>query len=89
MAVQPRRQWIFNLKENLLDGLSETEIKSHYRYSRDSIQFITDTIVADLERPTARNLRDRFLLPFIFLQVVAFLSWYKYDMAQYKTCNGT
>ena len=89
MAVQPRRQRVFNLKEDLLDGLSETEVKSHYRFSRGSIQFITDTIAADLERPTARNLRDRFLLPFIFSQVVAFLRWYKYDMAQYKTCNGT
>ena len=54
-GVQPRRQRIFNLKENLLAGLSETEVKSRYRFSRDSIQFITDTIAADLERPTARN----------------------------------
>ena len=40
---------------NLLDGLSEPEVKSRYRFSRDSIQYITDTLAPDLERPTERN----------------------------------
>ena len=44
-----------NLNDNLLDGLSEAEVKSGYRFSRDSIQFITDTLAPDLERPTERN----------------------------------
>ena len=54
-GVLPRRERIFNLNDNLLDGLSEAEVKSRYRFSRNSIQFITDTIAADLERPTKRN----------------------------------
>ena len=79
-GVQPRRQRIFNLKENLLAGLSETEVKSRYRFSRDSIQFITDTIAADLERPTARNHALKTsgtgsCCPSFFSQVVAFLRW--------------
>ena len=45
----------FNLNENLLDRLSEAEVKSCYRFSPNSIQFITDTLAADLERPTRRN----------------------------------
>ena len=54
--MQSRRQRIFNLKENLLDGLSKIVVRPRYRFSRDSIQFITDsTIAADLERPTTRN----------------------------------
>ena len=44
-----------NLNDNLLDGLSEAEVKSGYRFSRDSIQFITDTLAPELERPTERN----------------------------------
>ena len=51
-GVLLRREIIFNLNDNLLDGLSEVEVKSRYRFSRNSIQFITDTIAADLERPT-------------------------------------
>ena len=51
-GVLLRRERIFNLNDNLLDGLSEAEVKSRYRFSRNSIQFITDTIAADLERPT-------------------------------------
>ena len=43
-----------NRKVNL-NGLSEAEVKSHYRFLRDSIQFITDTLFADLKRPTERN----------------------------------
>ena len=78
-GVQPRRQRIFKLQENLLDGLSETEVKSRYRISRNSIQFITDTIAADLERPTTRNLalkpQEQVLVALRFSQVVAFLRW--------------
>ena len=44
-----------NLKDNFLNGLSEAEVKSRYRFLRDSIQFITDMLVADLKRPTERN----------------------------------
>ena len=54
-GVLLRRKRNFNLNENLLDGLSEAEVKSRYRFSRNSIQFITDTLAADLERPTGRN----------------------------------
>ena len=45
-----------NLNDNLLDGLSEAEIKSRYRFSRDSIQYITDTLAPDLERPTKETM---------------------------------
>ena len=54
--IYTRRKRNFNLSDNLLDGLSEAEVKSRYRFSRDSIQFITDTFAPDLERPTERNL---------------------------------
>lgn len=54
-GVLLRRKINFNLNENLLDGLSEAEVKSRYRFSRNSIQFNTDTLAADLERPTGRN----------------------------------
>ena len=54
-GVLLRHKRNFNLNENLLDGLSEAEVKSRYRFSRNSIQFISDTLAADLERPTGRN----------------------------------
>ena len=53
--IHTRRKRNFNLNDNLLDGLSEAEVKSGYRSSRDWIQFITDTLPPDLERPTERN----------------------------------
>ena len=53
--IYTRRHRNFNLNDNLLDGLSEAEVKSRYRFSRDSIQYITDTLAPDLERPTERN----------------------------------
>ena len=53
--IYTRRDRNFNLNGNLLDGLSEAEVKSRYRFSRDSIQYITDTLAPDLERPTERN----------------------------------
>ena len=53
--IYTRRERNFNLNGNLLDGLSEAEVKSRYRFSRDSIQYITDTLAPDLERPTERN----------------------------------
>ena len=53
--IHTRRKRNCNLNDNLLDGLSEAEVKSGYRFSRDSIQFITDTLAPDLERPTERN----------------------------------
>ena len=53
--IYTRRDRNFNLNGNLLDGLSEAEVKSRYRFSRDSIQYITDTLASDLERPTERN----------------------------------
>lgn len=53
--VHTRRNRNFNLNDNLLDGLSEVEVKSHYRFSRGSIQFITHMLASDLERPTKRN----------------------------------
>ena len=54
-CVHTRRKRNFNLNDNLIDGLSEAEVKSRYRFSRDSIQFITDTLAPNLERPTERN----------------------------------
>lgn len=53
--IHTRRKRNCNLNDNLLDGLSEAEVKSGYRFLRDSIQFITDTLAPDLERPTERN----------------------------------
>ena len=53
--IYTRRKRNFNLSDNLLDGLSEAEVKSRYRFSRDSIQFITDTLAPHLERLTERN----------------------------------
>ena len=76
-GVLPRRERIFNLNDNLLDGLSEAEVKSRYRFSRNSIQFITDTIAADLERPTKRNRalkpQDQVLVALRFLASGSFL----------------
>lgn len=37
-VVLPRRTRIFNLIENLLNRLSEAEVNSRYRFSRNSIQ---------------------------------------------------
>ena len=53
--VQHRHNRFFNLKEKLLDGLSEAEVKSRYRFSRESVEFIIDMLASDLERPTGRN----------------------------------
>ena len=48
--IYTRRKRNFNLS-----GLSEAEVKSRYRFLRDSIQFITDMLAPDLERPTERK----------------------------------
>ena len=76
-GVLPRRKRIFNLNGNLLNGLSEAEVKSRYRFSRNSIQFITDTIASDLERPTARNRaskpQDQVLIALRFFASGSFL----------------
>ena len=40
--IYTRRDRNFNLNGNLLDGLSEAEVKSRYRFSRDSIQYIRE-----------------------------------------------
>ena len=53
--IYTRRKRNVNLNDNFLDGLSEAEVKSRYRFLRDSIQFITNMLVADLKRPTKRN----------------------------------
>ena len=39
----------------LLDTFPEEEIRSRYRFRRDSIQFICDIVEPDLRRPTFRN----------------------------------
>ena len=74
--VQRRRKRICNLKGNLVDGLSEAEVKSRYRFSRESIEFIIDTLAADLERPTGRNRalkpEEQVLVALRFSQVVVF-----------------
>ena len=53
--IYTRRKRNVNLNDNFLDGLSEAEVKSRYRFLRDSIQFITDMLLADLKRPTKRK----------------------------------
>ena len=76
-GVLLRRKRNFNLNENLLDGLSEAEVKSRYRFSRNSIQLITDTLAADFERPTGRNRalksQEQVLVPLRFFASVSFL----------------
>ena len=54
-GVLLRRKRNFNLNENLLDRLSVAEVKLCYRFLCNSIQFITNTPSADLERPSRRN----------------------------------
>ena len=53
--VADRRPRSFKLKKNLLESLSEDEVKSRYRFGRESIHFLCDLLEEDLERPTARN----------------------------------
>ena len=50
---------------------SMDSLKPRSRFLRDSIQFITDTLVADLKRPTKRNhaLKPQQQVP-VALQVV-------------------
>ena len=38
--IYTRRKRNFNYNDNLLDGLSEAEVKSRYRLSRDSISLL-------------------------------------------------
>ena len=56
----------FNLNENLLDRLSEAEVKSRYRFSLNSIQFITDTLAADLGRNHALKPQEQVLVALHF-----------------------
>ena len=47
--------WSFKFRKNLLDGLSENEVKLSYRFGRESIQFVCDLLTDNLERATLRN----------------------------------
>ena len=38
--IYTRRKRNFNHNDNLLDGISEAEVKSRYRFSRDSISLL-------------------------------------------------
>ena len=75
--IYTRRNRNFNLNDNLLNGLSEAEVKSCYRFLRDSIQYITDTLAPDLERPTERNHalkpQEQFLVALRFVVSGSFL----------------
>ena len=75
--IYTRRNRNFNLNDNLLDGFSEAEVKSRYRFSRDSIQYITDTLTPDLERPTEKNHalkpQEQFLVALRFVASGSFL----------------
>ena len=75
--IYTRRNRNFNLNNNLLDGLSEAEVKSCYRFAHDSIQYITDTLAPDLERRTERNHalkpQEQFLVALRFVVSGSFL----------------
>ena len=75
--IYTRRKRNVNLSDNFLDRLSEAKVKSHDRFLRDSIQFITDTLVTDLKRPTERNHalkpQEQVLVPLHFFTSGSFL----------------
>ena len=59
--IYTRRNRNFNLNDNLLDGLSEAEVKSRYRFSRDSIQYITDTLAPIHNEPHRLSNQKNFI----------------------------
>jgi hypothetical protein len=79
-----RNPRIYRHKACDLDVLDDSRLRQRYRFSRDSILFITDLITEDLEHPTNRShslsaeqqvlLAPRFYASGSFLQLVGDLS---------------
>ncbi len=50
-----RRERVFRDRTNPLEYLDEDEFRHTYRLKRDSVLFLTDLLINDLERVTARS----------------------------------
>ena len=46
---------LFNAHLHLKEDLSENDVKSRFRFGRDSINYLADLLFDDLARNTARN----------------------------------
>ena len=77
VGVAARRPRSFKFRKNLLDGLSENEVKSRYRFGRESIQFICDLLTDNLERATLRNnaltMEEQVLVALRFFEIRLFI----------------
>ena len=51
----PRREKKYRIHDIDLTNFSEDELKSRFRFGRDSIIFLVELLREDLERPTSRN----------------------------------
>lgn len=55
-VIPPKiRERRFRQHEIFLDDFSDEELRSRYRFGRDSIEFLTEILEEDLQRPTKRN----------------------------------
>ena len=55
-VIPPKtRERRFRQHEIFLDDFSDEEIRSRYRFGRNSIEFLTEILEDDLQRPTKRN----------------------------------
>ena len=55
-VIPPKiRERKFREHEIFLDDFSDEELRSRYRFGRDSIEFLTEILENDLQRQTTRN----------------------------------
>ena len=50
-----RREREFRLHDMTLDNFTDEELRCRYRFGRESIEFLSDLLANDLQRPTRRN----------------------------------
>lgn len=81
MSVPRRKERKFRLRDDFsLADYTDDELRSRYRFDRESIEFLVDLLRDDLERATSRNhalsttvqvlVALRFFAPGRFLQVI-------------------
>ena len=51
----PRQEKKYRIHDKDLTNFSQDELKSRFRFGRDSIIFLVELLREDLERPTSRN----------------------------------
>ena len=77
IPVPKRKERQFRLRDDFsLTDFTDSELRSRYRFGRESIEFLVELVRDDLERPTSRTMPCQPLCKFLwrcaFLPVEAF-----------------